>query len=325
MTVLERSSGAIIYRRRGSAVLFLILKKPNGDYDLPKGHIEKGESKEAAAKREVLEETGINPVFDPFFNEEILYFFRRGTKRISKHVSFFISEAKSGKVSISKEHIGYEWSDYSRAGNMLKKYATTAALLEKANEYIKRKIKMQRINNEYSSLPLSLRRWSLSRRLVPGEGRLDASIMIIGQAPGANEDLQGRPFVGRSGKVLDELLQGCGIKRGDVYITSCVQFFPPKNRAPSRAEIDACRAFLDRQMRLIKPSYVVLLGNLASKTLLGIGSVKKNHGRQVLIGDCTFLITLHPAAVLRFRKNYPIMKADFRKLCAAASKLRQAN
>ncbi len=313
MTDFEYSAGAFVYRHYGGAVLFLILKKQNGEYDLPKGHIEKGEDSEVAAKREILEETGIEAQFDRFFSEITRYFFFNKGTRIAKQVRFFLCEAETAEVKISKEHLAYEWCDYSAAVKKLK-FKDLVALMPKVKEYIRRRDEIGRINSEYSKLPQKSKGWSLSRRLVPGEGRLDAKLMLIGQAPGANEDAQLRPFVGRSGLLLDSVLKKTGINRNSVYITNVVQFFPPKNRLPSKEEVAHCKPLLFRQIEVIRPKYIVTLGNLATGAILGMGQVERNHGRIIRKDGVDYLITFHPAAALRFKENYGIMLKDFEKL-----------
>ena len=194
------------------------------------------------------------------------------------------------------------------------RYKDIVQLMPRVIEYIRRKKAMKEINDEYSRLPKLVKGWNLSTRFVPGEGRLDAKLMLIGQAPGANENLQLRPFIGRSGKLLDSALDKSHISRRDVYITSVVQFFPPKNRMPTPKEVELCKSFLFRQIELIRPRCAVLLGNLASESVLSIGKVKKNHGKEILRDGIRYFITLHPAAALRFKKNKISMISDFGKL-----------
>ena len=158
------------------------MKKQNGEYDLPKGHIEKGESSEVAAKREMLEETGIDAPFDRFFSETTKYFFFRKGTRIAKQVRFFLCQTKFADVKISKEHMAYEWCDYDTTVKKLR-FRDLVGLLPKVKEYINRKTEIEKINSEYAKLPQKSDSWDLSRRFVPGEGRLDARLMLIGQAP----------------------------------------------------------------------------------------------------------------------------------------------
>ncbi len=312
-TAFEYSAGAFIYRIEGKRMLFLVLRKQNGEYDLPKGHIEKGERSEDAARREISEETGLDVDFIPFFHRDTKYFFYDGKKRIAKGVRYFLAKTNAKNVKISYEHAGYEWLGYDDAVKKLG-FKDLVELMPKVRDYINRYEVMQKINAEYGSLPGKIHGWDLSRRFVPGEGRLDADIMIVGQAPGANEDRLKRPFVGRSGRLLDSVLRRARIRREDAYILSVVQFFPPKNRMPSTKELRACRIFFDRQLELISPQYVVLLGNVASESVLGMGQVEKNHGNIISKGGIKYLITFHPAAALRFKDKIPQMDSDFEKL-----------
>lgn len=156
---------------------------------------------------------------------------------------------------------------------------------------------------------------------VPGEGRKNAKIMIVGQAPGGEEDSSGRPFVGRAGKLLTRLLHYAGLSRGDVYITSVLKCFPPKNRLPKWDEVKACTPYLEEQIRMIKPKYIILLGNLAVGTLLRRKTqIGKIHGKPVLKDGIIYFPTMHPAAAVRFKKNMKIIKKDFKKFRAIFKK-----
>ncbi len=178
---------------------------------------------------------------------------------------------------------------------------------------------LRKLNSEYASLPDEHHGWKLSRNFVAGKGPADAKLMLIGQAPGANEDVQKSPFVGRSGKLLTEALSKGGIDRKKVYITSVVQFFPPKNRMPSRKEIELCRPFLLRQIEIIKPRFVILLGNVALSAVLVKGKVREEHGKIVKKGHTTYFITFHPAAALRSTGTKRMFLEDIEKFAAIAS------
>lgn len=318
----QYSAGAFIYRKANGKVLFLILKKIKRgtenkgrivEYDLPKGHIEKGESAEQAALREIKEETGLSVLLVPHFRESTRYFFYENGQKVFKQVGFFIARSPGEKVSVSKEHIGYEWQELGPATQKLK-HKDLVKLMAKVGDYISRLEAMQQLNRAYAMLPDNAKDWQLSKTLVPGEGRLDSGIMVVGQAPGRNEDMERRPFIGRSGKLLDRLLRKGGISRSKVYITSVVQFFPPENRLPNSDEVRLCRPFLERQIGIVKPRYMILLGNLSSSEIAGMGEVQKNHGRIIEVKGIKCLITFHPAAALRFRGNEQLMVDDFRKL-----------
>lgn len=184
-----------------------------------------------------------------------------------------------------------------------------------------RKREMDAINHEYEKLP-SARTWALSRRLVRGEGPLDSKVMVVGQAPGRFEDASDRPFIGASGKLLDRLLGIAGLDRKEVYITSVVQFFPPKNRKPSDEEIAKCMPFLKKQINLIKPEVIVLLGAVSAGALVGKSKVMSDHGSFVERDGITYFVTLHPAAGVRIKRNIPVLEGDFKLLGKRISRAR---
>jgi len=132
------------------------------------------------------------------------------------------------------------------------------------------------------------RLWQEAKHGVPGEGPLDAKVMIIGQNPGADEDKTGRPFVGRAGKYLTKTLAEYGIKRENVFITNIVKHISPENRKPYPDEVSACLPYLNNQISIIKPKIIVLLGESAKETprLEGIKYVQ----------------IIHPSAAMRFTK-----------------------
>ncbi len=109
---------------------------------------------------------------------------------------------------------------------------------------------------------------SLRTNAVPGEGHPNARIMFVGEAPGADEDAQGRPFIGRAGKLLDKIITACGLKRSDVFIGNILKCRPPENRDPRAEEIVNCFPYLQKQIEIINPEIIVALGAPAAKTLL---------------------------------------------------------
>lgn len=138
--------------------------------------------------------------------------------------------------------------------------------------------------------------------VVFGAGDPDAELMLVGEGPGAEEDRQGLPFVGRSGKLLEELLaQEVGLDRSAVYLANVVKCRPPDNRDPLPEEIAACRPYLQRQVELVAPRVLVTLGNFATKVLLDTKEgISKLRGRRYAWGDGVVLVpTYHPAALLR--------------------------
>ena len=309
----EFSAGAIIYREDAvEGLRFLLLLKPNREYDIPKGHIEKGESAEAAARREILEESGLEVYFLPGFRDDNKYFFYRGRQRVSKSVGIFVGRSDTLDVRISEEHIGYEWLAYDDAVRKIK-FRNMRALFAKALDYIRRYGEMAGLNREYARLPGSVKGWGLSARLVPGEGPLNARVMAVGQAPGRQEDETLRPFIGRSGQLLGSALSAARIRRDKVYITSVVQFFPPENRMPTDEEVELCLPFLRRQMGIVRPQFIIMLGSLSNRVLVGVESVEKEHGRIVEIGGVRYMTTFHPAAGLRFKRIHQLILEDLRR------------
>lgn len=310
----EYSAGSFVYTkdRMRDKILFLLLIKENGEYDMPKGHIEKGESAETAAKREVNEETGLDISIIPYFSTSTSYFFHSAKGKTLKKVRFFLSYVEKPRVRISYEHKGYEWADYDEAVKKIK-YKDLIRIFPNVKEYAERYELIRKLNYEYSLLPKKEKAWELSCRLVPGDGPLNGRLMLVGQAPGRLEDKKLRPFVGRSGKLLDRLLSKIKIGRKNAYITSVVQFFPPKNRMPTDMEVELCKGFLFRQIEIIKPRYAILLGNLASSILLGMAKMHSNHGTIIKKDGITYMVTFHPAAALRFRDIFDLMLEDFKK------------
>ena len=135
-------------------------------------------------------------------------------------------------------------------------------------------------------------------------GATTARMMIIGEAPGRDEDLEGKPFVGRAGQLLDKMLKAIDLSEADVHITNVVYWRPPGNRTPTPQEALACRPFLERQIELVKPEFIVALGGSAAKEVLGVSEgIMRLRGkwRDVTIGSVTLpaLATLHPAYLLR--------------------------
>ncbi len=158
--------------------------------------------------------------------------------------------------------------------------------------------------------PLSLTRTNA----VPGEGPRDARIVIIGEGPGRNEDLRGRPFVGAAGAQLDGLLREAGLAREHVYITNVVKCRPPENRRPTGAEADACQPYLERQLEQLRPKVVVLLGDSALKRFLPDESLGSAHGRLFKHGGFAVFATYHPAAMIYNRSLENVSREDFKEL-----------
>jgi DNA polymerase len=156
--------------------------------------------------------------------------------------------------------------------------------------------------------------WKTRANAVPGEGPSRAKMMLLGQAPGKEEDAAGKPFVGKAGKFLDRLLKKNGLERKRFFITSPVKCYPPRNRKPKRKELKACRRYLDRQLEAIKPKIVILMGETAFHSFFPGKSMRRERGKWLIKDGRLFLPTYHPAAGMRFPKIRKAMLADFRKL-----------
>ena len=136
--------------------------------------------------------------------------------------------------------------------------------------------------------------------IVFGVGNLDADIMFVGEGPGADEDAQGEPFVGRAGQLLNNMIAAMGIRREDVYIANVVKCRPPGNRTPEKEECDTCSPFLMRQIATIRPKVIVALGAVAAKNLLAMNDSMANlRGRWYDFRDSKLIVTYHPAFLLR--------------------------
>jgi uracil-DNA glycosylase len=155
--------------------------------------------------------------------------------------------------------------------------------------------------------------------VVFGSGNADADLMFVGEAPGANEDRLGLPFVGQAGKLLDTLLGEVGMARGEVWICNVLECRPPGNRDPHPAEIEACQAYLLRQVELIEPRVICSLGNFATKLLRGEPTgITRLHGREEVrvIGRRAVRLypLFHPAAALYTPSNVEVLRADFARI-----------
>lgn len=136
--------------------------------------------------------------------------------------------------------------------------------------------------------------------IVFGQGNKDADVMFIGEGPGADEDMQGIPFVGKAGKLMNMAFEGVGINREDVYIANIVKCRPPNNRVPENDEAQACLNYLRNQVILVKPKIIVLLGSTALKNTLGNeNSITASRGKWIEKKGIFYMPTWHPAALLR--------------------------
>jgi uracil-DNA glycosylase family 4 len=158
------------------------------------------------------------------------------------------------------------------------------------------------------SLPLQ------EANLVFGEGTINCEVMFIGEAPGKNEDLQKRPFVGRGGQLLDRCINAMGWKREQVYISNIVKRRPPDNRDPFPSEIKAYKPYLARQIEIINPRVVATLGRFSMNYFLPEAKMARDHGRVFKIDGRVVYPIYHPAAALRSTKMMETFKTDMQKL-----------
>lgn len=161
---------------------------------------------------------------------------------------------------------------------------------------------------------------------VPGYGHPKAKILFIGEGPGKDEDLQGKPFVGAAGRLLTELIESIGLSREDVFITNVVKCRPPGNRDPFQEEVDACYSFLSRQLKEIKPLLVVTLGRHSTARFLPDVKISEVHGKPKVFKGIwqklqVYLPLYHPAFALYDPKNKVILMEDFKKIPAILKKI----
>jgi DNA polymerase len=153
---------------------------------------------------------------------------------------------------------------------------------------------------------------------VPGAGNAHAEVMLIGEAPGFNEDRQGLPFVGAAGHFLDELLAEAGLKRADVFIANVVKHRPPENRDPLPEEIRACASYLTHQIAAINPRVIVTLGRYSMARFFGDSRISKMHGQSKVVDGRVVVAMYHPAAALHQQALRQTLLDDFRSAVPAA-------
>ena len=159
---------------------------------------------------------------------------------------------------------------------------------------------------------------------VPGEGPIDAEIMFIGEGPGYHEDMQGRPFVGPSGRFLEELLASIGLRRDQVFITNVVKCRPPENRDPAPNEIEACVPYyLDRQIAIIDPKVIVTLGRFSMAKFVPGKSISRIHGQPKREGHRIIFPMFHPAAALHRQELRQMIEEDMLKIPALLEEARR--
>lgn len=157
---------------------------------------------------------------------------------------------------------------------------------------------------------------------VPGKGNNDAEIIFIGEAPGKFEDIKGEPFVGPAGKKLDEALSQSGFEKDSIYITNVVKCRPPNNRIPHTSEVESCHDYLYKEISLIKPLIICVLGNTAYRSLLGGSNISKNRGKIISKKGNLYFLTYHPAATIYNKDLFFVLKKDLEKLKKIITNLR---
>ena len=161
-------------------------------------------------------------------------------------------------------------------------------------------------------------------KAVPGTGSPSARVMLIGEAPGREEDQRGQPFVGAAGRFLDEMLAGSGVNRANLFITNTVKCRPENNRPPRKREVDTCTSlYLFEQIELINPALIMLLGSVATRKLLGVNSVNEVRGRVIEHNNRKYLAGYHPAAAFyredmaeNIKQDFALLRQELQKLAA---------
>lgn len=159
--------------------------------------------------------------------------------------------------------------------------------------------------------------------LVFGEGSINCDVLMIGEAPGLNEDIQKRPFVGRGGQLLNKMIEKIGWKREDVYITNIVKRRPPDNRDPLPEEIEAYKPYLTKQIEIINPKIIVTLGRFSMYYFNPNLKITRDNGKVFRFGSRLLVPMFHPAAVLRNPNLLPQYEKEFKKLPKVIAKFEQ--
>jgi DNA polymerase len=157
---------------------------------------------------------------------------------------------------------------------------------------------------------------------VPGDGKPSSKVMIIGEAPGKDEDESGHPFVGSAGRYLDHVLAGTNLDRQDFFITNTVKCRPPKNRTPRRNEVETCTSnYLFEQIALVNPKLIMLLGSVAAKKVLGVKTVNDARGRVIAQDGRKYIVGYHPAVRFyredlgkKVKEDFALLKRELKKL-----------
>ncbi|MCE9651806.1 MAG: uracil-DNA glycosylase [Nitrosarchaeum sp.] len=149
---------------------------------------------------------------------------------------------------------------------------------------------------------------------VPGKGNFQSDVVFVGEAPGRNEDKKGEPFVGIAGQRLSGALENAGISRESIYITNVVKCRPPNNRVPTVSERDMCHDYLQKEISIIKPKIICILGNTAFNSILGGSEITKYRGKIVKKDERYYFLTVHPAATIYNQELITVLNQDIIKL-----------
>ena len=185
--------------------------------------------------------------------------------------------------------------------------------MEKKLQGIKKKV------TECTKCELSVTR----NNAVPGKGNYKSDVIFVGEAPGKNEDMKGEPFIGVAGNKLSAALESAGISRDEVYITNIVKCRPPKNRVPTEIERNTCQNYLKKEIEIIKPKIICILGNTAFNSLLDGKEIIKFRGKTVRKNNQTYFLTIHPAATIYNQKLISVLKKDIKKLFKLIKKIKE--
>ncbi|MBT3573383.1 MAG: uracil-DNA glycosylase [Nitrosopumilus sp.] len=157
---------------------------------------------------------------------------------------------------------------------------------------------------------------------VPGKGNYKADVIFVGEAPGKNEDVNGEPFIGIAGKKLTMALESAGVTREEVYITNIVKCRPPKNRVPTTDERNTCQNYLEKEIEIINPKIICILGNTAFNSLLNGNEITKFRGKIAKKNNQLYFLSVHPAATIYNQKLISVLKKDMRKLFKLTKELK---
>lgn len=178
-------------------------------------------------------------------------------------------------------------------------------------------IKMEKKLQEIKQQVIECTKCELSKtrnNSVAGKGNFKSDVIFVGEAPGKNEDLKGEPFIGIAGKKLSMALESAGITRDEVYITNIVKCRPPNNRVPTTNERETCKDYLKKEIEIIKPKIICVLGNTAFGSLLDGKEITKYRGKIVRKDNQLYFLTVHPAATIYNQKLIDVLKNDIEKL-----------